>query len=71
MAMSLTCSGAITVDLDNKPVCAAGWVVEPLETDYMSQSEFSDLIPEILLLFVVAFGIRMVISMVSQNAARY
>lgn len=70
MAFTLTCSGDITVDVDYKPECVDGWIVEPVNTGYMTVEDFSDLWPSIILLFVVAFGIKLVIRTVSQNAGR-
>ena len=69
MSFTLTCSGPITVDLDNEPACADGWIIEEYNT-WMTAAEFDDLWPSLLLLFVTAVGVKYVIRMFWQNAGR-
>ena len=70
MPFSLTCSGPITVDASGTPSCVDGWIVEELQTIYMDSTEFLDLWSIIIPLFVVAVGVRYVISVFQINPGR-
>lgn len=69
MASTLTCSGAITVDANNRPKCVDGWIVEEINT-YLTASEFTDLWAIIIPMFVAAVGVRYLLNVFNLNASR-
>lgn len=70
MSFTLTCSGAVSVDVNHVPACPDGWIVEEVTAARMTVSDFTDLAPEIILLFALAIGIRFVIQVINQNYGR-
>lgn len=60
MASIAVCDGLITVDADNSPVCVSGWSVQDHNEFFINlpQSDYLELSGLIILMFVLAVGIR-------------
>ena len=60
MALVLSCSGSISVDANDVPSCASGWLVTENTPLFITNAEFNELWPMLLGLVLTGVFVRYV-----------
>lgn len=73
MPVLLVCSDSVAVDSNGVPSCPAGWVDVPLElpnNQPLDQADFLAFATAGTIMFVVAFGVKMLLRLLLDNPYR-
>jgi hypothetical protein len=66
MATALSCAGTLSTGASGEPLCSTTWEYV-IVGEYMTVTDFTDLVPILMLLFVSAWGVKMLLRIISKR----